>query len=60
MDSDIALAGAYEDRPGGSGAWPELMPVNVEEFGFDENPWAWAEFANDGRPNGSISLALTS
>jgi GT2 family glycosyltransferase len=24
------------------------MPVNVEEFGFDENPWAWAEFPNDG------------
>ena len=47
MDSDIALAGAYEDRPGGSGAWPELMPVNVEEFGFDENPWAWAEFPED-------------
>jgi GT2 family glycosyltransferase len=48
MDSDTALAGAYDDRPGGSGAWPELMPVNVEEFGFDENPWAWAEFPNDG------------
>ena len=47
MDSDIALAGAYEDRPGGSSAWPELMPVNVEEFGFDENPWAWAEFPAD-------------
>jgi GT2 family glycosyltransferase len=47
MDSDIALAGAYEDRPGGSGAWPGLMPVDVEEFGFDENPWAWAEFPND-------------
>jgi GT2 family glycosyltransferase len=48
MDSDTALAGAYDDRPGGSGAWSELMPVNVEEFGFDENPWAWAEFPNDG------------
>ena len=23
------------------------MPVNVEEFGFDENPWAWAEFSGD-------------
>ena len=52
MDSDIALAGAYEDRPGGSGAWPELMPVNVEEFGFDENPWAWAEFPDDGNRTG--------
>ena len=44
MDSDIALAGAYEDRPGGSGAWPELMPVDVEDFGLEENPWAWADF----------------
>ncbi|HVD82404.1 MAG TPA: glycosyltransferase [Propionibacteriaceae bacterium] len=48
MDSDIALAGAYEDRPGGSGAWPELMPGDVEEFGFDENPWAWADFPGKG------------
>ena len=56
MDSDIALAGAYEDRPGGSGAWPELMPVNVEDFGLDENPWAWAEFTATRRPNGSTSL----
>ena len=45
MDSHITLTGSYEDRPGGSGAWPELMPV--DDFGFDENPWAWADHVTD-------------
>ena len=45
MDSHITLTGSYEDRPGGSGAWPELMPV--DDFGFDENPWAWADHVAD-------------
>ena len=57
MDSDIALAGAYEDRPGGSGAWPELMPVDVEEFGFDENPWAWADFAEQEAETERVDIA---
>jgi GT2 family glycosyltransferase len=51
MDSHITLAGSHEDRPGGSsikeGAWAELMPVNVEDFGLEENPWAWADFPNE-------------
>jgi GT2 family glycosyltransferase len=49
MDSDIALAGAYDDRPGGSGAWPELMPTDVEDFGLEENPWAWADFPDEDK-----------
>ena len=58
MDSDIALAGAYEDRPGGSGAWPGLMPVDVEDFGLEENPWAWADFPEqDQRPRVDIAGA---
>jgi GT2 family glycosyltransferase len=44
MESDTALAGAYDDRPKGSGAWPELMDADVEDFGLEENPWAWADF----------------
>ncbi|HEX3197650.1 MAG TPA: glycosyltransferase [Propionibacteriaceae bacterium] len=32
------------------------MPVNVEEFGFDENPWAWAEFPGD-RPIERVDIA---
>ena len=44
MDSDTALAGGYDDRPEGSGAWPELMDADVEDFGLEENPWAWADF----------------
>jgi GT2 family glycosyltransferase len=47
MDSDTALAGAYDDRPGGSGAWPELMPADVDDFGLEENPWAWADFPEE-------------
>ena len=47
MDSHITLTGSFEDRPGGSGAWPELMPVDVEDFGFDENPWAWADHVDE-------------
>src|SRR4029453_2496255 len=47
MDSHITLAGSFEDRPGDSGTWPELMPVGVEDFGFDENPWAWADYADE-------------
>jgi GT2 family glycosyltransferase len=50
MDSDTALAGAYEDRPGGSGAWPDLMPVDVNNFGLEENPWAWADFGEQDQP----------
>jgi GT2 family glycosyltransferase len=50
MDSDTALAGAYEDRPGGSGAWPDLMPVDVDNFGLEENPWAWADFGEQDQP----------
>jgi GT2 family glycosyltransferase len=47
MDSHITLTGSFEDRPGGSRAWPELMPVDVEDFGFDENPWAWADYVDE-------------
>ena len=47
MDSHITLTGSYEDRPGSSGAWPELMPVDVDDFGLDENPWAWADFPEE-------------
>src|SRR4029450_10157834 len=47
MDSHITLTGSFEDRPGGSGAWPELMPVDVEDFGVHENPWAWADHVDD-------------
>jgi GT2 family glycosyltransferase len=47
MDSHITLTGSYEDRPGGSRGWPGLMPVDVEDLGFDENPWAWADYADD-------------
>jgi GT2 family glycosyltransferase len=47
MDSDIALAGSYDDRPRGSGAWPELMPADVEDFGLEQNPWAWADFPEE-------------
>jgi GT2 family glycosyltransferase len=56
MDSDIALAGAYEDRPGGSGAWPELMPVDVEDFALEENPWAWADFP-EGEQEQRVDIA---
>jgi GT2 family glycosyltransferase len=47
MDSDTALAGAYDDRPGGTRAWPELMQADVEDFGLEENPWAWADFPEE-------------
>src|SRR5512133_2722792 len=47
MDSHITLTGSYEDRPGGSGAWSGLTPVNVEDYGFDENPWAWADYVDE-------------
>jgi GT2 family glycosyltransferase len=47
MDSDIALAGAHDDRPGGSGAWPELMQADVDDYGLEENPWAWADFPEE-------------
>ena len=47
MDSDTALAGAYDDRPGGTRAWPELMQTDVEDFGLEENPWAWADFGEE-------------
>jgi GT2 family glycosyltransferase len=47
MDSHITLGGSYQDRPGGSGAWSGLMPVDVEDLAFDENPWAWADFVDD-------------
>jgi GT2 family glycosyltransferase len=47
MDSDTALAGAYDDRPGGSHAWPELMSADVEDFGLEQNPWAWADFPEE-------------
>ena len=47
MDSDTALAGAYDDRPGGTRAWPELMQADVEDFGLEENPWAWADFGEE-------------
>ena len=57
MDSHITLTGSNEDRPGGSGAWPELMPVNVEDFGFDENPWAWADYVDDETERVDISAA---
>ena len=58
MDSDTALAGAYEDRPGGSGAWPDLMPVDVDNFGLEENPWAWADFGEqDQAPRVDIAGA---
>ncbi len=47
MDSHITRTGSYEDRPGGSSAWPELMPVDVDDFGLEENPWAWADFPEE-------------
>src|SRR5687767_816541 len=57
MDSHITLTGSFEDRPGGSGAWPELMQVNVEDFGFDENPWAWADHVDDETQRVDIASA---
>ena len=55
MDSHITLTGSYEDRPGGSGVWPELMPV--DDYGFDENPWAWADYVDDEAERVDISSA---
>ena len=57
MDSHITLTGSYEDRPGGSGAWPGLMPADVEDFTFDENPWAWADYADDDVKRVDVSAA---
>jgi GT2 family glycosyltransferase len=57
MDSHITLTGSYEDRPGGSGAWPGLMPADVENFSFDENPWAWADYVDDEIKRVDISAA---
>jgi GT2 family glycosyltransferase len=57
MDSHITLTGSYEDRPGGSGAWPGLMPVDVEDLGFDENPWAWADYVEDETERVDVSAA---
>jgi len=57
MDSHITLTGSYEDRPGGSGAWPGLMPADVEDFSFDENPWAWADYVDDEIKRVDVSAA---
>ena len=57
MDSHITLTGSYEDRPGGSGAWSGLMPVDVEDSGFDENPWAWADYVDDESERVDVSRA---
>src|SRR6186997_2166166 len=57
MDSHITLTGSYEDRPGGSGAWSGLMPVNVEDLAFDENPWAWADYDDDDSERVDVSAA---
>ena len=57
MDSHITLTGSYGDRPGGSGAWPGLMPTDVEDFTFDENPWAWADYADDEVKRVDVSAA---
>ena len=57
MDSHITLTGSYEDRPGGSGAWRGLTPVDVEDFTFDENPWAWADYVDDETNRVDVSAA---
>ena len=57
MDSDIALAGAYEDRPGSSGAWPELMPVDGDDFGLEDSPWAWADFPEQASQTPRVDIA---
>jgi GT2 family glycosyltransferase len=57
MDSHITLTGSYEDRPGGSGAWSGLMPVDIEDLGFDENPWAWADYVDDETERVDVSRA---
>jgi GT2 family glycosyltransferase len=57
MDSHITLTGSYEDRPGGSGAWSGLMPINVEDLAFDENPWAWADYTDDETERVDVSAA---
>lgn len=57
MDSHITLTGSYGDRPGGSRAWPGLMPTDVEDFTFDENPWAWADYAADDVKRVDVSAA---
>ncbi len=57
MDSHITLAGSYEDRPRGSGAWPALLPGDVENFTFDENPWAWADYVDDDSKRVDVSGA---
>jgi len=57
MDSHITLTGSYEDRPGGSGAWSGLTPVNVEDYGFDENPWAWADYVDEETHRVDVSAA---
>ena len=57
MDSHITLTGSYEDRPGGSGAWSGLMPVDVEDYGFDENPWAWADYVDEENHRADVTGA---
>ncbi|HET9303984.1 MAG TPA: glycosyltransferase [Propionibacteriaceae bacterium] len=56
MDSHITLGGSYQDRPGGSGAWSGLMPVDVEDLAFDENPWAWADYV-DGNETERVDVS---
>jgi GT2 family glycosyltransferase len=57
MDSHITLTGSYEDRPGSSGAWSGLMPVDVEDLAFDENPWAWADYVDEETHRVDVSTA---
>ena len=57
MDSHYHPRRSYEDRPRGSGAWPALLPGDVENFTFDENPWAWADYVDDDSKRVDVSGA---
>ena len=60
MDSHITLAGSYEDRPGGSGAWPGADCRSTSRISASTRTPGHGLITSTTRPSGSTSRQRTS